>query len=89
MLHLSVSTVYAEYDQQVILFIQLTGRRACRYPGAPVRGVITPVKFVYSVGDQISVVCDQGFFVPGSKSVHCTEEGMWSDEVPHCEDFME
>ena len=53
------------------------------------RGVITPVKFVYSVGDQITVICDQGFFTTGSTSVHCTEEGQWSDEVPRCEDYME
>ena len=52
-------------------------------------GVITPVKFVYSVGDQITVVCDQGFFVPGSPSVRCNEDGEWSDGVPTCADYLE
>ena len=67
----------------------LSGRRACRYPGAPLRGVIRPVKFVYSVGDQITVVCDQGFFVPGVPTVHCNDEGQWSDSVPTCTDYVE
>ena len=68
---------------------KLTGRRACRYPGAPVRGVITPVKFVYSVGDQITVVCDQGLFVAGTPSVHCGQDGSWSNKVPTCTDYLE
>ena len=67
----------------------MIGRRACRYPGAPAGGVITPVKFVYSVGDQITVICDQGLFVTGSSSVQCTEEGQWAGEVPLCMDYME
>ena len=53
------------------------------------RGVITPVKFVYSVGDEITVVCDQGFFVAGEPSVHCSEDGSWSDKVPTCTDYLE
>ena len=73
----------------IIISPFIAGRRACRYPGAPVRGVITPVKFVYSVGDEITVVCDQGFFVAGEPSVHCSEDGSWSDKVPTCTDYLE
>ncbi len=30
------------------------GKRACRYPGAPMQGSITPVKFIYSLGEKVS-----------------------------------
>ena len=64
-------------------------RRACRYPGAPLKGVIIPVKFVYSVGDQITVTCDQGYFTTGPPSLQCTEKGEWSAEITPCVDYKE
>ena len=73
---------------QVPIYTHVTGVRACPYPGAPPQGRITPIKFVYSVGDHISVVCSEGLFVAGTTSVHCTKEGVWSDIVPFCQDYV-
>ena len=59
-------------------------KRACRYPGTTLGGDITPVRFIYSVGDKIAVICRHGYTPVGSTTVHCTEEGEWSSDIPHC-----
>ncbi len=35
-------------------------KRACRFPGDPGHGRITPVKFLYEIGDRILVQCNPG-----------------------------
>ena len=32
-----------------------TGKRACRFPGDPKNGRVTPVKFLYELGDRILI----------------------------------
>ena len=85
----STPTCKPGYHTQHYLHKIIADRRSCHYPGSPLHGVITPVKFVYSVGDQITVMCDQGFFVPRVPTVHCNKEGEWSDSVPTCADYAE
>jgi len=35
-------------------------KRACRFPGDPRRGRLTPVKFLYEIGDRVLVQCKPG-----------------------------
>ena len=62
-------------------------KRACRYPGPQAGGDITPVRFLYSVGARIAVICQHGFMPSGSSSVYCTGTGEWSSSVPHCVEY--
>ena len=64
-------------------------KRACRYPGPQAGGDITPVKFLYSVGDRIAVICQHGYMSMGSSTVYCTETGEWSSTVPQCRDYTQ
>ena len=63
-------------------------KRACRYPGPQVGGDITPVRFLYSVGDKIAVICKHGFMpASGTSTVHCLATGEWSSALPQCIDY--
>merc|ERR1719342_372742 len=62
---------------------------ACRYPGSPHRGLITPVKFVYNIGETVMVLCDQGYTSVSNSTLVCTHSGEWSDVIPQCVDIME
>ena len=63
------------------------GVRACRYPGSPVHGVVSPVKFVYSVGEVAMVVCDSGYTALTNNTLVCTESGDWTQQIPVCVDI--
>lgn len=63
------------------------GVRACRYPGSPVHGVVSPVKFVYSVGEVAVVVCDSGYTALTNNTLVCTESGDWTQQIPVCVDI--
>jgi len=62
-------------------------KRACRYPGPQAGGDITPVKFLYGVGDRIGVICHHGYVSSGSSMVYCRDTGEWSSQVPQCIDY--
>jgi len=65
-------------------------QRACRYPGTPPGGVITPVRFLYSVGATIRVVCHHGYLLTGSATVDCLPEGEWSQPIlPSCKSYLD
>jgi len=59
-------------------------KRACRFPGDPKNGRITPVKFLYEVGDRILIQCDTGHINTGKQKLQCTQTGSWSDRLPTC-----
>ena len=62
---------------------------ACSYPGSPLHGLISPVKFVYQVGEVVKVKCDAGYFLSSSHQLECTEQGEWSAPTPTCQDILE
>ena len=66
----------------------LTGKRACRFPGDPSHGRITPVKFLYEVGDRILIQCNSGFVNTGRQKLQCTDNGSWSDRMPTCLSYL-
>ena len=64
------------------------GKRACRFPGDPSHGRITPVKFLYEVGDRILIQCNSGFVNTGRQKLQCTDNGSWSDRMPTCLSYL-
>jgi lipid-binding SYLF domain-containing protein len=69
-------------------------KRACRYPGPQAGGDITPVMFLYYVGDRIAVICHHGYMTTGksstgSSTLYCTETGEWSGTLPQCLDYTQ
>ena len=60
------------------------GKKACRYPGDPKNGRITPVKFLYEVGDRILIQCEAGHINTGKQKLQCMSSGSWSDRMPTC-----
>jgi len=62
---------------------------ACRYPGSPLHGVISPVKFVYNVGESVMVLCDQGYTAMSTTTLLCTDQGQWTHNIPVCVDVLE
>ena len=63
-------------------------KRACRFPGDPRHGRVSPVKFMYEIGDRVMVTCEAGFVNAGRAMLQCTEEGIWSDNVPTCLSYL-
>lgn len=59
-------------------------KKACRYPGDPKNGRITPVKFLYEVGDRILIQCEAGHINTGKQKLQCMSSGSWSDRMPTC-----
>lgn len=59
-------------------------KRACRFPGDPAHGRVTPVKFLYEVGDRILIQCDAGHVNMGRQKLQCNQNGAWSDRMPTC-----
>jgi len=55
-----------------------------RFPGDPKDGRITPVKFLYEVGDRILIQCNTGHINTGKQKLQCTQTGSWSDRLPTC-----
>ncbi|XP_021565130.1 complement factor H [Carlito syrichta] len=42
----------------------------------------------YSFGQVIQFECNSGFKVKGNKEIHCSENGVWSAEIPRCEEIL-
>lgn len=38
----------------------------------------------YSFGQVIKFECNSGFKLAGPKEIHCSENGVWSEEKPGC-----
>lgn len=66
------------------IFFPFLGKKACRYPGDPKNGRITPVKFLYEVGDRILIQCEAGHINTGKQKLQCMSSGSWSDRMPTC-----
>ena len=64
------------------------GKSACRFPGDPAHGRVTPVKFLYEIGDRILVQCDPGFVNTERRKLQCMEDGKWSDRMPSCLSYL-
>jgi len=62
-------------------------KRACAFPGTPRHGSIVPIKFIYSVGEKITVLCDRGSVSIGSSFIQCMPSGDWSGGLPKCESY--
>ncbi|XP_023327213.1 locomotion-related protein Hikaru genki [Eurytemora carolleeae] len=63
-------------------------KRACSYPGTPLQGAVSPLKFIYSVGEKVLVLCDRGFTTLGGNMIECLSSGRWSEELPRCESYL-
>ena len=50
-------------------------------------GVVSPVKFVYSVGEVAVVVCDSGYTALTNNTLVCTDSGDWTQQIPVCVDI--
>ena len=46
---------FLEFPLIIISWNFDTGKRACRFPGDPKNGRVTPVKFLYELGDRILI----------------------------------
>ena len=60
---------------------------ACGYPGSPLHGHISPVKFVYQVGELVRVQCDTGYILASSHQLpksRCLDSpiGEWAPIEP-------
>ncbi|ERE69097.1 beta-2-glycoprotein 1 [Cricetulus griseus] len=56
--------------------------RVCPFAGILENGVVRYTTFEYP--NTISFTCNTGFFLNGTSSAKCTEEGRWSPELPVC-----
>ena len=70
-------------------FSSPTCRTACRYPGSPLHGLISPVKFVYDVGERVRVECDTGYIPSSLTQLECRDQGDWSARIPTCQDILQ
>ena len=39
----------------------------------------------YTVGSIVHYICNQGYYISGSSSISCKENGVWSPSPPTCE----
>ncbi|XP_005858751.1 PREDICTED: beta-2-glycoprotein 1 isoform X2 [Myotis brandtii] len=56
--------------------------RVCPFAGILENGAVRYTTFEYP--NTISFSCNNGFFLNGTKSAQCTEEGIWSPNLPVC-----
>ena len=52
-------------------------------------GIVSPIKFLYNVGDRISLECRHGLLAVGSASAECNARGEWTASLPPCVDYRE
>lgn len=64
-------------------------KRACSFPTVPEGGIVSPIKFLYNVGDRISLECRHGLLAVGSASAECNSRGEWTANLPPCVDYRE
>lgn len=60
------------------------GTQACSYPGTPISGRMSLVKFYYAIGETINFSCDSGLSLRGAKNLKCMRNGKWSNAIPTC-----
>ncbi|KAM8930709.1 E-selectin-like [Pelodytes ibericus] len=53
----------------------------------PEQGSVTcsHVNWDFTYNSRCEFTCSDGFVLIGSKSIHCTAQGQWTDQTPHCE----
>ncbi|CAO2645874.1 Beta-2-glycoprotein 1, partial [Lemmus lemmus] len=56
--------------------------RVCPFAGILENGIVRYTTFEYP--NTISFTCNPGFYLNGTNSAKCTEEGRWSPELPVC-----
>ncbi|XP_021032959.1 beta-2-glycoprotein 1 [Mus caroli] len=56
--------------------------RVCPFAGILENGIVRYTSFEYP--NNISFACNPGFFLNGTSSSKCTEEGKWSPDIPTC-----
>lgn len=56
--------------------------RVCPFAGILENGIVRYTTFEYP--NTISFTCNPGFYLNGTSSAKCTEEGRWSPELPVC-----
>lgn len=55
-------------------------------------GLISPLKFIYESGENISIECNEGYVMHTSnngESLKCLPDGSWSSKVPECKKFTQ
>ena len=52
-------------------------------------GIVSPIKFLYNVGDRINLECRHGLLAVGSTSAECNSRGEWTTSLPTCVDYRE
>lgn len=75
----------------------IKGKAQCSYPGDPLNGLISPLKFLYDPGDYLSIQCREGFVAhtsnnngpPAEMRPKCLPDGNWSAKVPECKSYDE
>ena len=72
-----------------VLFLPLSvlcppGQRVCPFPGEPANGYIEPTRFHYSMGDGVSIICQQDYEPTGPAFIYCTSQGTWSSPLTAC-----
>lgn len=68
------------------------GKAQCSYPGDPQNGLISPLKFLYDVGDYLSIQCREGFVIHPNNNPErpkCLSDGNWSTKIPECKNYEE
>lgn len=56
--------------------------RVCPFAGILENGIVRYTTFEYP--NNISFACNPGFYLNGTSSAKCTEEGKWSPDIPVC-----
>ncbi|XP_072397120.1 locomotion-related protein Hikaru genki [Diabrotica undecimpunctata] len=59
-------------------------RPKCSYIGEPENGFIAPTKFAYDPGDELSIICNEGFTTNSEENLKCMPDGKWSSPLPVC-----
>lgn len=60
------------------------GSTACPYPGTTIGGILSQVKFYYSIGETVTFDCSLGLVLHGSRQLRCQKNGKWSAAIPNC-----
>lgn len=56
------------FKRTITKFYPENGKTQCQYPGDPLNGSISPLKFLYEPGDFLSIKCCEGYVLQSSKN---------------------
>ncbi|XP_077970683.1 CUB and sushi domain-containing protein 1-like isoform X3 [Styela clava] len=59
-------------------------RISCSFPGNPVDGFTSPTRSFYSIGEEITFECKEGFALTGAQSAKCQDDKTFSKNLPTC-----